>query len=346
MSIYGRRMQRGASGIISQIRPVIVGGVLQAGTTGKRLKMRGVAVWGIEDDVTTSFGTAQYTDRATVVNTIKSWGANEIRFRLLAYDYNNQTYMTKAQYVQEIVNWQTVAQAAGLYLSLAWWDSLDGGYSGSTWATEYSEAFPMMEAVVSALGPDNPWVFYEPFNEPNNISAAQWYTAMKATVGQFRSIGYMGILLIDTYVYSHAYDNTNMTNLENYDAGLAGMNGKNQLIFAKHDYANEYPNYSSGFTSSYWPQNNGGTANWNFSAHLAWETEFGNYNGSSSTVSYPWSLGASSWMASQLNNGTLAGATAFLFGPWFDANAMTASDNVTPTQWGGYVETDFLGAVT
>jgi hypothetical protein len=201
----------------------------------------------------------------------------------------------------------------------------------------------MMTAVVNALGPTNPWVFYEPFNEPNNISESAWLTAMEDTVKHFRSDGYTGILLIDTDVWSHAYNDADMTTLENTDAAQAGMNGKHQIIFAKHDYANEgYTNPDTSFDSTFW-SNNGGS--WNFSNHLVWETEFGNYNGSPSTVHPAWSQGAASWMAAKVNDGTLVGASAFVFGPWLDANAMTESDDVTPTQWGSYVKTNFLGGV-
>jgi hypothetical protein len=28
------------------------------------------------------------------------------------------------------------------------------------------------------------------------------------------------------------------------------------------------------------------------------------------------------------------GAAAFVFGPWYDANAMTGADSATPTAWG------------
>ncbi len=328
----------------SSARPTIVGHVLEAGNSGARLKMHGVAVWGIEDQITGTFGVNEYNNRQTIINTIKSWGGNEIRLRVLASNYNSQTYMSQAKELQEIKDWQTAAQAAGIYLSVAWWDSLDGTYSGAHWATDYSQAFPMMSAVIDALGATNPWVFYEPFNEPHNVSTNQWLSAMEATDTLFRSDGYTGILLFDTNDYSHEYNDSAMTQLENYDAVQAGMNNTNQVIFAKHDYANEYPNSSSGFDAAYWPKNDFGTSTWNFTKHLVWETEFGNYNGSLSTISYPWSAGAAAWMAQQVNNGTLVGATAFVFGPWYDANAMTGSNYTTPTRWGGYVKNDFLKA--
>jgi hypothetical protein len=38
-----------------------------------------------------------------------------------------------------------------------------------------------------------------------------------------------------------------------------------------------------------------------------------------------------------------AGAAAFVFGPWWDANAITAADNRTPTAWGNAVKSGLLG---
>jgi hypothetical protein len=58
-----------------------------------------------------------------------------------------------------------------------------------------------------------------------------------------------------------------------------------------------------------------------------------------------WSAGAATWMADKVNDGTLVGATAFLYGPWVDKNAITTADNVTPTQWGGYVKNNFLARI-
>lgn len=323
----------------SPVKPLVVGHALKL-SDGSTLKMAGVSVWGIQDSITTTHGVAQYAARQTVVNTIKSWGANTLRLRLLASDYNSQAFMSKAAQLTQIQNWQTTAQAAGLYLQVCWWDALDGPYSAGNWATQYSSAFPMMTDVVNALGATNPWVVYEPFNEPNNVSDASWLAAMKATLTTFRGLGYTGILLIDTTGWSHAYNDASMTALEQWDAGLIGTH---QLIFCKHDYANEgYANPDSGFDFAHWAVNGG---SWNFNAHLVCESEFGNYNGSPSTVHNAWSSGAATWMASKVNDGTLVGAQAFLFGPWFDANAMTTSDNVTTTTWGGYVKTNFVGGV-
>lgn len=339
----GGRAVRYGGGTANTAKPVLVGRQLQLGN-GNQLKMDGVTVWGIKDGVTGDFGASEYANRQAIVNTIKSWGANHIRFRLVASDYDKQTYMTKAEYIKEVKDWRDATVAAGMYFMPIWWDGLDGDYSKANWATQYSKAFPMMTDVVNALGND-PMVLYEPFNEPTDApSDDQWLAAMKDTVRHFRNdLSYTGVLVLDTRVWSHHYDDARMTQLEQYDATLTGMGGKHQLIFAKHDYANEgYSNPDGGFDSSYWAANGN---NWDFSKHASWETEFGNYNGDPSTTHLPWAQGAASWMAAKVNDGTLAGASAFVWGPWYDANAITTGGDTTPTTWGGYVKNNFLNAV-
>lgn len=337
---------RSASAISAETRPTLVGREIHMGTGGGHIIMTGVNVWGIETITMDGFGDDQYADRVNIVNTIKSWGANHVRFRLQASDYNNETFMTKAEYLNRIQQWHDLITGAGMYFMPIWWDGHDGPYSGANWSTNYDEAFPMMTDVVNMLGADNPMVFYEPFNEPTGaVNDVDWLNAMRDTVRHFREdIGYTGILLIDPRVWSHCYEGASFTNLENYDAGLAGMNGTHQIIFTKHDYANEYSDPDAGFDSSEWATNNGGCGNWDFTAHAVWESEFGNYNGAPSSVHLPWSQGAASWMRSKVIDSTISGASAFLFGPWLDGNAMTAANNTTKTTWGGYVDDLFLAA--
>jgi len=322
------------------VKPTIVGHQLQKGNTGQQLKMAGVCVWGIEDYITEEVGVEQYANRQKVVDTIKSWGANHIRLRLLASDYNEEKFMTKAQYIQQVKDWRDTIEAAGMYMMVTWWDALDGTYEDAGWADKYSQAFPAMTDVVNALG-DDPMVIYEPYNEPNGVSSEQWLPAMKATINHFRTtLHYTGVLLIDMTVWSHHYDDSGMTELETYDASLAGMNGKNQLIFAKHDYANEYPD-PNNWTEESWVEGGDG---WDFSKHLTWETEYGNYNGSPDTVHLSWSQSASTGLAAKISDGTIAGATAFVFN-WVDANTMVESDNTTTNTWGGYVKNNLLAGV-
>ena len=65
------------------------------------------------------FGANQYANRAKVAGTIKSWGANLVRFRVLADDYNSAPSaatgnLTKAQIIQRIKDWRDAVVAQGM----------------------------------------------------------------------------------------------------------------------------------------------------------------------------------------------------------------------------------------
>lgn len=315
--------------------------------SSSRLELHGVVVWGIPDFVTTSFGASQYANRDAVASTIASWKGNVIRLRVLADEYENPTYVdSQAAYLQMVKDWVAAAKAHGLYVQICWWDSLDSNDSAApkndaNWATQYAFAFPMMKDVHDALelpdGSDDPAVFYEPFNEPNGVNWGQWTTAMQATLMHFRkTIGYQGLLVLDTTTWSHDYSNSPMTQMESFDATLTGSGAAN-LAFARHDYTNDYANV---WSSSKWITNTGGAT----TAHVMFETEFGNYNGAGNQ-SDTWSAAVTAYFKTDLfDRPNVAGAEAFLFGDWFDANAMSADPQGSqPTTWGADV-TNWLSA--
>ncbi|MCB0906034.1 MAG: fibronectin type III domain-containing protein [Nocardioidaceae bacterium] len=316
------------------------------GPGGPAARMAGVAVWGVPDWVTGPgwFALTQYRNRDQIAATIQAWGGNHIRLRVRAEDYNTdgQGY-TKADRLTIIQAWRDAAAAHGLYLYVSWVDATRGVTGGANWPAHYAEAFPMMTDVYQALGPDDR-VFYEPVNEPNNFpdTWTTWATAMRDTVAHWRSLGYTGILIIDLPDYSHTYHDGAMTALEQFDAGQPGMDGRHQLVFARHDYANEsWPDGGNTFDPAAWHARTGGT----HQRHVIWESEFGNYNGDPATVHPTWSRQASRFFADELDNPerpNFAGATAFLWGPWWDANAMLDADG-NPTIWGHTVRDAFLG---
>ncbi len=339
---------------VSSDRPVVVQSAVgqpatlrRGGPEGERLRMAGVSVWGVPDSVTAGgdFALRQYAARDTIAATVRAWGGNHLRLRVLADDYNNDRHgLSKAQRLAMITGWRDAATRHGLYLYVTWWDSLDGYAEDGAWPTRYRSAFGMMTDVHRALG-DDEHVFYEPFNEPNSFGDQwnAWGTAMRDTVAHWRSIGYTGVLLIDTPVWSHAYDDNAMRALETYDAGRPGMGGRHQLVFAKHDYANEgWADGGDTFEPARWRGETGGAQR----HHLVWETEYGHYNGDPSSVHLSWSQQASRFFADELDNAArtnFVGATSFVWGPWWDANAITEADNTTPTAWGRAVRDDFLG---
>ena len=208
-------------------------------------------VWGLQDSITTSFGAQQYEQRATVAGTIKSWGANLVRFRVLADDYNNAPSaatggLTQAQIIQRIKDWRNAVVSArhvlhGLFLGRARRRAL-GRPAGPATAQRVHQLFADIHA---ALG-DDPMVIYEVTNEPNNVGWADWDANMRGSIKYFRdTIGYRGLLVIDPIWWANSgtggegYDDGRYSALEAYDAAQPGM-GSHQLAFAKHDYASSY----------------------------------------------------------------------------------------------------------
>ena len=307
--------------------------------SGPRLELRGVNVWGLQDSITTSFGAQQYEQRATVAATIKSWGANLVRFRVLADDYNNAPSaatggLTKAQIIQRIKDWKNEVVARGMYFMVCSWDALDGAYSDAQWAGNGQRVHQLFADIHAALG-DDPMVIYEVTNEPNNVGWADWDSNMRGSIRYFRdTIGYRGLLVIDPIWWANSgtggegYDDGRYSGLEAYDAAQPGM-GSHQLAFAKHDYASSYR--GKAWDGNAWVAAQGGSQG----KHLIFETEFGNYNGDSSTVSNAWSTAAAGFFANRFDaQQNYVGAAAFLFGAWWDANALTAANNTSTTTWG------------
>lgn len=305
------------------------------GNPGKRLFLKGVNVWGITDYVTRDFAGAQYANRNAVCATIRAWGGNHIRLRVLADEYVHLKNMhSTANYLLWIRNWVAAAKAHGLYVYLSWWDSRDSqdkSQSGADWATRYAFAFPMMAAVHNTLrlpgGHDDPAVFYEPFNEPNQVTWATWTPAMTATVRFWRSLGYQGVLVIDTPSYSHYYSDTNMSALEAIDASLT-KSRRHNLVWARHDYCTDYSRRV--FTATRWLNSTGGSQ----SRHVLLESEFGNTNGGASNPA--WSAAIAGYFhAHGFARPNIAGMSGFLFGNWYDGNAMsTDPTGADPTAWG------------
>jgi hypothetical protein len=307
---------------------------------GGRLQLKGVNVWGLQDSITGSFGAAQYVNRVKVATTVKSWGANLVRFRVLADDYNRAA--DKAQIVQRIKDWRDAVVGRGMYFMVCSWDALDGAYSDAGWAGNGARVHQLFTDIHAALGND-PMVIYEVTNEPNNVSWDSWTANMQASIKHFReTLGYRGLLVVDPIWWANSggggqgYDDGRYSALEAYDAARTGM-GAHQLAFAKHDYANNYP--GKAWNAGAWVAAQGGSQ----TKHLIFETEFGNYNGDPSTVSASWAAAAASFFAGRFAaQPNYVGAAAFLFGPWYDANAMTGADNATPTAWGTAVRDKFF----
>lgn len=327
---------------------------LTVGQTGVRLRLAGVTIWALPapdysaipgnmsaGNGTTAFAADIYANFVTIAQTIKSWGGNIIRLRLDAHAYAAaQGTLTKAQALARIRIIRDICISQNMYLMLCWWDSHETEeYGNSNLPAHYTESLSMMQDVFVALGRD-PYVLYEPWNEPDigvpgSGTWDAWLTIMKATLDHWRTaLGYTGVLVFDTMQGSTSWDETTITALESYDATLLGS--AHQLVIAKHDYAVGSTNFDGVAWDNNYPDN--GT-------HIIFETEFG-YHVAGYTDQPSFSSQGAAFFAAHFSSRLgYAGAIAFLWGAWYDTNAITATDHVTAVvPWGTDVQTTFLGA--
>lgn len=330
----------GSSGNAPLIVPAVGGSGAALRTVGSstRLKLKGVCVWGMNDTVTQNGNTGanNLADRTAICNAIASNGGNIIRLRVLGYEYTNQQFQTSAEYLTAIVNWRNAASAAGLYTMLCNWDSSDSPSMGNgNWPSGYSSAFSFYTAAYNALkinGADDPRVLWEPWNEPGGSDTtstwAQWQVAMQATVHLFRSDGYQGVIVLDTPEWSHDYDDGNMSTIEAYDATQTSS-GHHNLMFARHDY---WDDYGGNWSYGAWEGATGGTA----TAHVIFDTEFGNYNNGAQNTGFSGAETAG-FVTNMFSRTNIAGGVAFVWN-WVDPNSITNLPASFTNPWGNDVQ--------
>lgn len=303
---------------------------------GQRIRFKGVAIFGLIDAITVGgefgagkVGIAKYQEenRALICKTVKEWGGNFIRLRVLAEEYETATNYgaSKANYAKAVLEWVEAADAQGLYTMISAWDPLDSSKKGSGWIANQGYVNPMFKAFHEKFKTHEK-VFYEPANEPNGLTEAQNVTNFETTIKYFRKeMKYGGVIVVDPSNWANSgtggagYNVASYEILQGYDKEQLEANSLGtvpQLAFAKHDYANEYAGKT--WSESGWLAACGG----NQTQFVIFETEFGNYNGSEETVSATWAKGAAKFFYERFSQRNYAGACAFIWF-WFDKNRIT-----------------------
>lgn len=310
---------------------------------GARCKLNGVNVWGLPvyDGTHANHAQYMYANRVAAMDKIDAMGANLIRLRVdaIVNAYNQSAWnVSQNEVLNRVEAWVNLAKARGMVTMICNWDSYN---MAGNWGNRYTESFGLFSALLDRLGKDNPYVIYEFANEPNNLEQFQqgWFTAVRGTIAHFRDTkGYTGPLVVDPTGWAHNYSDDVFTQIEQHDASRAVMGGKHQLIWARHDYGNEFP--GNNWSRDKWFNETGGNQN----DHLIFETEYGKYN-IDTLSSDGWTRGASAYFAGQGYNerANHVGGVAFLAGPWRDngtiGNGMTTDGSVTNlTPWGDVVD--------
>jgi hypothetical protein len=159
-------------------------------------------------------------------------GFNTIRVPL-SIDAFGSTPQSMAATAAEVGRIARTADAHGMYTVLSWWDATD---IGAAFTSKYAESFPSMAAVAHEIAPIGR-VVIEPFNEPNHVTLHDWENVMGATMRYWRTtLGYKGVLLLDTADWSWTFDPGSARRLQKLDMSLLG-GADPQLAFANHRYA-------------------------------------------------------------------------------------------------------------
>jgi hypothetical protein len=321
-----------------------VSGTLLETPDGRRVVLRGVNVYALPFYLGSNGGAAPglgsvtrraYLDRFSLFRAIRATGANAVRIPLSSTVYFSGTGVygirARAGYLGELRAFVDAASDAGLYVVLSWWDALG---QGAMLLNTYESELPMM-AVVAKLFSGMPNVIYEPYNEPNDISWTSWLPMIETTIKYWRTtIGYSGVLIIDTIDYSWIFSPTYATAVMNYDASILG---RANLVFANH----WYPNGDSCFCTdeqAQWMAIVGGYVR----SFPILGTEYGISDGTGPTE-LSFGVEMLSYIANHSIPEGLNGAFVFAWN-WIDPNAMTAGPRETLTPWGAAAARVLLSA--
>jgi hypothetical protein len=317
--------------------PYVSGTTLYHGT-GLRYVLTGASVHFVEqyaDAAMQKTTLANWNNRDAILRKMRSMGMNTIRIPLTHAAYDASQIRSQTAWLDRLQAIVDTADAYDMNVIFSWWD---GDSAGANWPNTYDKLFPMLRAVVGRLG-NNPRVMYEPWNEPNNVSWAQWRTAMQATIDELRGprVGYTGVIIVDTINWSWSFDPAEVQPISSQNSNI---------LFSNHRYANlstcfcgtELTNWQNevGKQASAFPIAVLETGYYNnpYGPTPAWNQQFLQYLTSPSATSY-----------GSVPNG-LNGVMAFVW-DWVDANTMVTPDGerTNLTQWGAIYRDAYLAGV-
>lgn len=316
----------------------------------------GMAIYKEASDYNGNYAERVYGKRATWLANMKAEGYNVHRLSVAGNLYNGLPYVnvTQEQYLDRIKAYVDDAAALGIYTLIGDWSAL---VAFNSWLPEkWTELKPFWTAMIAKLGPNNPWVMYEPHNEPNNedvlyhgsthpaMTTDQWRDVMIGTVEHFRAQGYWGPLVIDTPDWSWSFPKTHVDAVLARDAQLRAnasvAPGQHQIVVANHIYSNGQSSYTSTAVNSA-----GETRQQQWEANVyariqegyaVLGSEYGFFNGGQSNMA--WQKQFFGFVTDTYVPGGMTGYCSFLSGTWGEGNDLNRQhyqDECTSrTEWG------------
>ncbi len=208
-------------------------------TSGARLVIKGVVVEAyrdyaggcgyVTDNLFKTNASGGSTNLTLMVNKFKALGVNTVR---LAYNWH---YLNTSAY-PNLSHYLDIAQAlanAGIYVMPSDWGE------ASTNLAQRAQSYPTFKAIVDGFRARGiePYLIFNPFNEPTNLSWSEWVPANKEALAYLRNTaGFRGIVILDTIGWASQNDATSFQDIRTYDASLLG--GTANVGFSNHIYPN------------------------------------------------------------------------------------------------------------
>jgi hypothetical protein len=226
---------------------------------GSRFVVKGANIFGLPHygypnpttvDQGLRFETDQtYQQRTQIAAKMQSLGLNAVRLQVGSDTYNRQLYMSKTQYVQRIYDIVQAFKARGIYTMIS-----DHDYTGSTTklSSNYRDSFELFQAIINKVGPKEPYLIFNPFNEPsNNNDWAAWRTPNRETLRWLRqTAGFDGVVMLDTTGWSWNFSPTEAQSMMDYD-GTLHADGDSNIVFSIHRYPNNNTSWTGDERTSY-----------------------------------------------------------------------------------------------
>jgi hypothetical protein len=175
---------------------------------------------------------AFYIHRAAINSKFNDLGINVQRLGFWASAYAKpNNFLEQAQQRKRIVDLCVEASARGIYTIIGLWDTL-GQKTEAELARSREVGLPVLADLWrSPVIAKNPYVMFEPWNEPGMVDMEVWLKHFEATIGSLRQMGYGGVIFVNTPSWSWSFK-------EPHQAGvidkLLALDGN--ICFVNHRY--------------------------------------------------------------------------------------------------------------
>lgn len=164
----------------------------------RRFVFRGVGQYALNKDWQAPCE-AYYANRKSILDRYVELGINTQRLGLWAGWYiNNDGFFTRDEQRWRLAHLCLEASERGIYTIIGLWDTL-GKHDEAELQECRSVGFPLLQDLLATAGiGDNPFVMFEPWNEPGMVTGDVWRRHYALTIEHLRGQGYDGLIFVNT----------------------------------------------------------------------------------------------------------------------------------------------------